>query len=327
MENVLEPGKNRKFPMPPRFDLQGHRGARGLKPENTLPSFEVALDATVTSIETDLHLSRDGEVVLCHDPLLSPAIFLPLDAGVPPPGPSAAVRALTLRELRAYRAAGNPHPDRFPDQDDRITPVAQLYARQQGIDPFAVPTLADLFRFAAAYGGDLGEQAGKTLEQRRGARQVWFDLELKRVPFFPEAISDDFTPHSPGLLERRVVETVRAFGLVGRVLVRSFDHRCVRLLRQLEPRLVGAVLVHDTAPVDPGELLRRADAVVYSPTYRFLDEEQVRQVHAIGGRVVPWTVNDPRHWERLLSWGVDGITTDHPDRLAGWLKERYRSGR
>src|SRR3954462_4716808 len=92
------------------FNFQGHRGARGLRPENTLPSFEAALDAGVTSIETDLHLTRDGALVLCHDPLL------PAPAFTPTPPANTAVRSLTLAELRQYRAAGNPAPARFPDQ-------------------------------------------------------------------------------------------------------------------------------------------------------------------------------------------------------------------
>ena len=313
--------------MLPRFDLQGHRGARGLKPENTLPSFEAALDACVSSIETDLHLSRDDEVVLCHDPLLSPAVFLPRSEDVPRPHAMLGVRSLTLRELHRYRAAGNPDPSRFPEQDAGITPAARLYAEQHRLDPYGVPTLMDLFRFAAGYAGDMGEQAGKSPVQRLYARQVRFDLELKRIPFFPEAIGDDYTGEAPGLLERRVVELVRAAGLVERTMVRSFDHRVVRLLRRLEPGLTGAVLVKETAPVRPADLMRQADAQIYSPDYLFLDEAQVRQVHEAGGRVVPWTVNDPRHWERLLGWGVDGLTTDYPDRLAAWLHHGAQSGR
>ena len=66
----------------------------------------------------------------------------------------------------------------------------------------------------------------------------------------------------------------------------------------------------------PVELVRQADAQAYGPDYEFLDERQVKQLHAAGIRVVPWTVNEPRDWERLLAWGVDGIATDFPDRLA-----------
>jgi glycerophosphoryl diester phosphodiesterase len=80
------------------------------------------------------------------------------------------------------------------------------------------------------------------------------------------------------------------------------------------------VLISETAPIDPTELVRQAEAQMYCPSYQFLDREQVKRVQGAGYRVLPWTVNDPEHWERLLEWGVDGITTDFPDRLAARLE-------
>jgi glycerophosphoryl diester phosphodiesterase len=150
---------------------------------------------------------------------------------------------------------------------------------------------------------------------------VRFDLELKRVPFQPEIIGDDIHGSVPGRLEEALVECVRAAGLVGRTAVRSFDHRSVKLLRRLEPGLTAAVLIAETAPVAPARLVRDAEAQVYCPDFRFLDAALVRQCHAEGVRVVPWTVNSPEDWRRLLNWGVDGITTDFPDRLARLLRE------
>jgi glycerophosphoryl diester phosphodiesterase len=84
---------------------------------------------------------------------------------------------------------------------------------------------------------------------------------------------------------------------------------------------VTAVLVSGT-PVYPAALVRRARAQVYCPDFEYLDEEQLRQCHAAGIRVVPWTVNDSDDWRRLLDWGVDGITTDYPDQLAAFLRAR-----
>src|SRR5216683_210995 len=269
----------------PTFDLQGHRGARGLRPENTLPSFETALDLGVTSIETDLHLTRDGVVVLCHDPMLDGRLVRP----VPPQ--SAAVCVLSLSELRAYRADHNPDPARFPDQDASVTPLAALFAAKHGIDAYAFPTLEDLFRFAADYADEAGERAGKTVEQREKARLVRFDLELKRVPFFPQAINDGYTGRELGQLERCVVAAVHDAGVVTRTTVRSFDHRCVRWVRDLEPLLTTAVLLASTAPVSPGDLARQAGASILCPGYEFVDEEVVRHCHALDVRVIPWTVN------------------------------------
>jgi glycerophosphoryl diester phosphodiesterase len=302
--------------MPPYCELQGHRGARGLKPENTLPSFEVAFDLGVTSVETDLHLTRDGVPVITHDAFLSDRLCRPAPVGRP------LVATLSFAELRGYRADRNPDPPRFPGQDATMTPLAEAFARRHGIDPFTPPTLAELFAFADAYAGEPGARVGKTADQRARVRRVLFDLELKRVPFRPEFIGDRFDGRSPGQLERNVVRAVREAGVLDRTRIRSFDHRSVRAVQALEPALRTAVLIADTAPASVTEVARSAGASVYCPGVEFLDEPQVRQAHEAGLRVIPWTVNEPADWDRLLDWGVDGITTDFPDRLAARLRER-----
>jgi glycerophosphoryl diester phosphodiesterase len=308
----------------PPFDLQGHRGARGLKPENTLPSFEVAFDVGVSTIETDVHLTRDGIPVLVHDSLLNKRICCPAPGRIEGPGNQSPVpiSALTLDQLRTARAIGNPDPERFPNQVSSLTPLAQFYADRVGMDPYAIPRLADLFAFAEVYAGEAGRLSGKTDSQRERVSRARFDLELKRVPFYPVVIGDGFDGESPALLEQRVIDAVYAGLMLDRCLVRSFDHRCVRILRQMEPGLTASVLIAETAPVSPGQLARQADAQIYSPDYRFLDQQLVRLAHADGIRVVPWTVNEPLDWKQLIDWGVDGITTDYPDRLAGFLREQ-----
>jgi glycerophosphoryl diester phosphodiesterase len=300
------------------FELQGHRGARGLRPENTLPSFEIAIDAGVASVETDLHLTQDGVVVVCHDPRLGERLCSRFSFAEGSP-----ISRLSAAQLRSCRVDRNPEPRRFPHQRAEGTPVAALFAEEHGLDPFGIPTLVDLFSFADGYAGALGERAGKSNEQRQCARQLRFDLELKRVPFWPKRIGDDFEGGAVGLLEQRLVEAVRAAGVAERTRVRSFDHRCVRALRGLEPRIEGAVLMGQTALVDPAEATRRAGASVYCPQYGFLDAEQVRRVQAGGMRVIPWTANNPTVWERLWAWGVDGMTTDYPDQLAAFLRLRH----
>lgn len=300
------------MPRRPRlFDLQGHRGARGLRPENTLPSFEVALDAGASSIETDLHMTADGVIVLCHEPTLDVALFAPPAADAP----RVAIAQTTLADLRHWRADRNPDPVRFPHQIAEAGPLSCWFGECHRLDSFAVPTLADLFLFVAAYAGEPGAAVGKSPSHRERAARLRFDLELKRVPFQPERINDGFTGRAPGLLERRTVEAVRAAGVASRATVRSFDHRCVRALRGLEPQLTGGVLVAHTAPAALAAVVLGADARIYCPSFDFLDEELVCRAHAAGVRVLPWTVNEPEDWKRLIGWGVDGITTDYPDRL------------
>src|SRR5262245_40485314 len=167
------------------FVIQGHRGARAVRPENALPSFEAALDAGATSLETDVHLTADGVPVLVHDPQLSEAIFRTMrnTADVPPPSSRPWVHRLTFEQLRGYVADRNPDPARFPDQSPTPgTLTDRLVASSDG-NAYGVPTLADLYLLVAAYAGAPGRRAGKTDAQRANAARVVIDVELKRVPF------------------------------------------------------------------------------------------------------------------------------------------------
>jgi glycerophosphoryl diester phosphodiesterase len=276
------------------IEVQGHRGARGLLPENTLPSFEIALDVGVHSIETDIHLTLDDVPILFHD------------ARIDEPG-KPLVRSFTIDQLRRHRI-GNAVP----------TLVAQQYAAAYGFDSYAIPTLAELFDFVTCYAAS----PAKTKAQRECANRLIFDLELKRVPFEPETIGDGDT----GLLERQVLAAIRRAGVLKRTRVRSFDHRCVWAIKQLEPTLETGLLTYETAPKDVGAMMNAAGAQNYCPDYRFVDAEIVKQVHAAGMRIIPYTVNQPNDWKRLIAWGVDGITTDYPDRLIAWLGKQSTGG-
>lgn len=308
--------------MPKGFDLQGHRGARGLSPENTLPSFERALDEGVTSIETDLHLTADGEVVLYHDPHLGPDLCRRLPRGrVPAPKGRPLIASLTRDQLNHYCADQNPDRSRFGRQCAVPTPLTWWFAEFHAFHPFGIPSLEYLLEFLLAYAEAPGRMAGKTPKQRRGASQVRLDLELKRVPFHPELIGDGFDGTKLGALEKAVLDIAVAKLGVERVAVRSFDHRAVQVVTKALPGIGAGVLIAETAPMDPPVLASAAGADTYCPDYRFLDEAQVRRCHAAGIRVVPWTVNEEADWKRLLAWKVDGITTDEPDRLAAFLKK------
>jgi glycerophosphoryl diester phosphodiesterase len=278
------------------FEVQGHRGARGLAPENTLAGFEIALDVGVASIETDVHLTRDDVAVLFHDAHIA----------VPPSELRPLVRSLTLQALRRCRIEG---------PTTGATPLADRFAAARGLDPRGIPTLSELFAFVADYAG----APEKTKSQQARARRLIFDIELKRVPFAPETIGDGFNGSAPAMLERQVIAAIRAAGVLERSRVRSFDHRCVLAIKQLEPGLSTGLLIHNTRPVDIGKMLEQARADFYCPDYHFLDADAIRQVIAAGKRVIPYTVNEPADWERLIAWGVQGITTDVPDRLLHWL--------
>jgi glycerophosphoryl diester phosphodiesterase len=278
--------------------IQGHRGAQALAPENTLASFEAALDAGVDSIETDVHRTADGILVLWHDPWLDPA------------------RRTWIAQHFWDTLRESPLPIAEEAWHTGAAPVAQAFAARHGRSPRCLVTVAELFAFVDAYAAS----TEKTTAQRASARRVVLDLELKRVPFAPESTGDDRSEP----LEQAVLAEIRRAGMVERCAVRSFDHRVVRAIHEMEPRLTTGAVVAFTAPVSPESICREAGASWYCPEYRFVDREAIARCHAAGLRVLAWTVNDPAAWERLISWDIDGITTDDPRALRTWWDERSR---
>jgi glycerophosphoryl diester phosphodiesterase len=305
------------------FELQGHRGARGSIPENTLPSFEFALDHGVSAIETDLHLSRDDQPVIWQDAHLSEKLCRIGASGAARELSSRPlIRSLTVAQLRHYIADRNPDAIRFPAQEPTVTPAAERFARENKFHPFAIPTLQDFIAFVAAYAGDLGREVGKTNQQREKARNARLDLEIKRVPFHPEWLSDPLRLDAAGKLEQRVIDIIRKANVAERTTIRGFDHRAVSVVRGMETRVTGAVLIAGTAPVSPAQMAHAAGATLYCPEFAFVDEAIVRAAHDAALRVIPWTANRPEEWERLIAMGVDGITTDFPKELAAFLRAR-----
>lgn len=194
-----------------QIDVQGHRGARGLRPENTLPGFALAAELGVTTLELDLHLTADDRLVVWHDPELSPD-KCNIDA-------ARRVRSLALAELREVVCDRNPNPARFPDQ---VAPAGEDFH------------LVDLEQVLA-------------LAPEKNLR---FNVELKRVPSDPDAIGDDFDGVAPSTFERVLVDTVRRLGVVDRVTVQSFDHRALWAVATLEPNLELAALTEGRADLD-----------------------------------------------------------------------------
>ena len=282
------------------FDLQGHRGARGLAPENTLPGFERALAVGVSTLELDIGVTADGVVVVSHDPALSPLITR--DAAgrwLPARGP--AIRDLTFAQLQAYDVG-------------RIAPessYARTFALQQAADGARIPSLAQVFALARA----------------RGATHVRFNIETKLSPLQPQ---DTVGPEA---MADALLQAIQDSGMRERVTVQSFDWRTLQRVQQRDPSIPTAYLTVQTARNDNTRdgtwtaglrlaehgsvprLVKAAGGKVWAPNAGALTEALVREAQALGLRVIPWTVNEPADMERIARWGVDGLITDYPDRL------------
>ncbi len=299
--------------LPQGFDAQGHRGARGLHPENTLPAFEAALDLGVTTLEFDLHFTQDGEVVVWHDPIIEKEkCRLLADTDLADmPDPRNPLRRIFISQqplavVQAYQCDQNPDNGRFPQQTALSMPLA-------GTD-YRIVTLNELFDFVEKYAqSDL-----KTAEQRANARQIQFNMETKRSSDNPEYIDDGFTGGEAGPFELAILEIVQARGLTERVIIQSFDHRSLRTIRDIDLDIRLAALTTG------GEAKLKVYAAykfdIWSPNQRYVTAELVAEAHEEGLVVIPWTVNEPEDMQRLIEWQVDGLISDRPDLLlaAAW---------
>ena len=291
------------------LDTQGHRGARGLRPENTLPSFEAALDIGVTTLELDVHFSADGQIVIWHDAEIESAkcgLAPTAPDGIPDPddptvgGQDLMIRALTAEQLGWYRCDRNPDVNRFPDQVSDGTELAG--------DAYAVVTLGRLFDFVELYGAS----DVKTERQRAGAADVRFNIETKRKPNDPGTIGDGFDGANVGPFEHELLRVIEDHGRKDRVVIQSFDHRSLWAIHAAEPSIALAAL--STRPIDLDEAASQG-ASIWSPSHTIVTSTDITAAQEAGLLVIPWTVNDPVVMAHLIGIGVDGLITDRPDLL------------
>ena len=297
----------------PAFDLQGHRGARGLLPENSLAGFAAALAIGVTTLELDVGISRDGVVMVSHNRRLSGDITRDA-SGAWLTGSVPALSSLSRAEIETYDIGridpASAYARRFPDQ----TPV----------DGSPVPTLEAVFALAA----------------RAGNETVRFNIETKTSP-----LEADLTPPPEAFVDA-VLAVVRAAGMATRVTIQSFDWRTLRIVQARAPDITTSYLSAQQGWLDTiraGEagpspwtagfdvddhggnvaaLVAAAGGAVWAPYHREVDGERIRDAQARGLLVKVWTVNDEARMNQLIDLGVDGIITDYPDRLRAVMAAR-----
>jgi glycerophosphoryl diester phosphodiesterase len=294
------------------FDLQGHRGARGLAPENTLPAFARALSLGVTTLELDTAITKDGVVVISHNPSLNADITRDIEGKwLRKTGP--AIYSLTFAELQQYDV-GRLKPN---------TDYAKLFPEQRAVDGTRVPKLADLF----------------ALVKKSGNEQVRFNIETKISPLKPNETLD------PETFVKRVVELVRKEGMAARVSIQSFDWRTLQLVQKIAPEIPTAYLSvqgrsFDNIAADKPEgspwtagfrykehgsvprMVKAAGGTIWSPCFPDITEAKLKEAHDLGVKVVVWTVNEPAQVKKMLDLGVDGLISDRPDLVRQIMGER-----
>jgi glycerophosphoryl diester phosphodiesterase len=281
------------------FDLQGHRGARGLHPENTLPAYEAALQIGVSTLELDVGVSSDGVVVISHDRALNPEITR--DAQGQWLTAPILVNSLSFEQLQSYDVG-------------RINPASAYAARfpnQTPLDGTRMPALAQLF-------------------ERMQHTRLHFNIETKISPERPtETVS-------PDAFVDALLAVVQQHGMQQRVIVQSFDWRTLQLVHQRAqgvrtacltaqqpwtdnitykgpntPPWTGNVRAQDHSDVP--SMVRAAGSSIWSPYFGDITPALVKQAHALNLKVVPWTVNTAREIDDVIHMGVDGLISDYPN--------------
>jgi len=289
------------------FDLQSHRGTRGLMPENTLPAFERGMAIGVTTLELDIGITSDGVAVIHHDRALNPNTTRDAKGEwLASTGPL--IRSLTFEQLQTYDV-GRLKPG---------TAYAQEFSLQQAVDGTRIPTLAALFKRV----------------KELGANGMQFDIETKMDPRSP---NDTLAPDA---FVKTLLAVIREYGMESRVQVQRFDWRTLVLVQQQEPRIRTVYLTiqnprantvasgawtagftlaqHGNAP----RMVKAAGGPIWSPNFNDLTAELLKEAQSLGLKVIPWTVNEPADIERIIAMGVDGIISDYADRVREVMQRR-----
>ncbi len=266
-----------------KISVHGHRGARAVRPENTLSAFSYALDVGVDFIELDLAVTKDNKLVVSHDPFVDPVICL--DDQKKRFKAPVAIRGLTLKQIKTY------------DCGSLINPRFKNQVKQPGQK---IPTLSEVF--------DLVKNS-----KLNTAKTVQFNIETKIKPSIPH-----LSP-SPKDFAKLLVHEIKRHGMSKRVIVQSFDYRTLKWVKKLEPKIKISQLTHESM-VDLVAAAKAIDADYISPNQYWITKGMVKRLHKNGVLVAPWTANNKPSWDYLIKIGVDAIITDDPKGLITYLK-------
>jgi glycerophosphoryl diester phosphodiesterase len=270
--------------MQKEFDMQGHRGCRGLMPENTIPAMHKALDLGVTTLEMDVVITKDKKVVLSHEQWFGEEIT------TKPDGTYIGAREerkyniywMTYEQVKTFDVGMKPHP-RFPKQQ-----------KMKAIKPLL---------------GDVVDSVREYMKTRRRPFP-YYNIETKSDPEFDGV----FQPKPEEFVEL-LMGVIREKGIEDHVIIQSFDFRTLQYLHQHYPDIKTAMLIEDYDKRGLNEQVKALGftPTIYSPAQELVDDKLIKNCHKQGIKVIPWTVNTKEDITKLKTLGVDGIITDYPD--------------
>ena len=267
-----------------RLDVQGHRGGRGLMPENTIPAMLHAVDLGVRTLELDCVISADGQVVVSHDLYMSSDFMLKPDGSeiVKSEEKKYLLYKMKYDSIRRFVEGVKTHPG---------------FQGQEKVRTYK-PLLGELIDSVEAY------------VSRRGLKPVYYNMETKCSPE-----GDGVAHPAPEEFVSLMMGVVKSRGILSRVTIQSFDPRTLRIVHRDYPEQVTALLVENAAGFEKNVGDLGFVPGIYSPNFRLVDAGLVKAAHEKGVKVLPWTVNEEKDMEVMAGLGVDGMISDYPDRL------------
>lgn len=271
------------------IDAQGHRGCRGILPENTIEAFERALELGVSTLEMDLVISKDHQVVVSHEPFFNHEISTaPNNVEITKENQlEHNLYKLSYEEIKTYDVGLKSH-SRFPEQ-----------TKQKATKPL----LKNVIQFAEAKSKELN----RTLP--------WYNVEIKRRPD-----ADNIYHPSGQVFAELVVKTIQESGIKDRIFIQSFDKESLQIARVLDPEIKLVLLIEnkDSAKQNISQLGFTPE--VYSPYFKLINQELVDYCKEQEMALIPWTVNEEKDISAMIEMGVDGIISDFPDRLVRMIR-------
>jgi glycerophosphoryl diester phosphodiesterase len=266
------------------FDKQGHRGCRGLMPENTIPAFLKALDIGVTTLEMDTVITCDKKVIVSHEPFFSHEITTKMDGSFISEDEERRfnIYEMNYAETLQFDVGIKPHP-RFPNQQKIKV---------------SKPLLSEVFEQVEFY------------IKSKSLQRVYYNIETKCLPE-----TDTFFHPTPAEFVDLLMVVIADKGLSDYVTIQSFDIRTLQYLRTNYDNIKISLL---NEPSDTRTLQQKLDELgfipeIYSPDYTTVTDELMIQCKGLGIKIIPWTVNDKQSMELLKKMGVDGIISDYPN--------------
>ncbi len=265
------------------IDLQGHRGARGLMPENTIPAFIKALELGVNTLEMDLVITADSQVLVSHEPFMSAEICMDSTGFRFPEELQKKynIYEMTYDQVKEFDCGLRLHP-RFPTQ-------VKISASK--------PLLKEVIDAVNAYTKDKGTPGPR------------YNLEIKS-----QKETDGKYHPAVSVFSDLVYEVVDKKVDWEKVTIQSFDFRVLQYYKEKYPEVVLALLIENTLSWTENIDSLGFTPTIYSCDYKLLSSATVTEIQEAGMQVIPWTVNERADMDKLLEWGVDGIITDYPDR-------------